>query len=509
MSQKPKSVRALFNRNPKSGRTSESDRYLEGKGLSCSTIRSVAKGRKKVETAQAVALELEMRRAEGRVRGRVAEIRSLLENLAGGEIDWGEVRRLAFEKYVPPTRWEGDLNQDEKPRVFAPAWASLSFSRHIWPPEPRRGSSYSKTQMREEIASGLLGLPVYPALDVHAASRLKRILKRKGMPENVFSPPKKWEVDTSYYSSFGGVKRAFDPRTYSVREVEPNPSSIEKRSEEWVFSSVEAELKLWEWLVRTPWAYDGSVSPENAFKLFRKATSQVGDPVTSTMDLCEKVIYEVYDITLGETTFGGGRKKPAYANKAQFEKEVPNFSKVWRGAVDLNFDDARRRREEYERAIEQAEKRVNLERKQRLDKGVRKVVYPFFGNYVDYGWSRDHFGTVVRKWNEYFAGREQSPELHRNEFSSGITIEGEGVGWRHEAPKWARRGKGSEIQALFYYVAHLRRRLVLADSLSDVRVFRVTDRAWSDARKATEREKDVGDLYAAVDELVVDMQTSL
>jgi hypothetical protein len=488
---------------PEKGKSSESGRSLSDPPITVEEIQE--KGAEGKTALKEIATELCMRWIEGRrmppSKEKRKEGRKAAESVG---LTWRTIQRRAAREYEPPK----ELSQVEE-GPFQEIRVSLALSRKEWPPEPRRGDSYSETQMREEVASGAFGLPLSVAMDRFGASRLKGLLREQGAPDDLFKSPSMWQPGQTYRSRCQWIGRPLAPEKYSARSVAPTPEAVQDIAEEKVFGPVESEIRLWEWLVENAEVLAGEMPPEQAFVKL-KEIKRIGRTATSKGDLIPKVLFYSYGVTLGKTKFHESRQKPPFAGRAEFEEEIPTVLDLWREEKDMRFEEALRLRREYERSIEEARRRAREGQNLRFKKGVTEVVYPFFSDYTEEGWSTTHLGTLSKKWDDYFEDWDISPKLHRDDTSGQIVIEGEKVGHRHYGPKQKEisggEEKGEDVKALFYYVAHLRRRIALTDQMEPMDNFKMTKKAKKDAAQELKKGRDPDDLYEGVEELIVDKQ---
>lgn len=116
------------------------------------------------------------------------------------------------------------------------------------------------------------------------------------------------------------------------------------------------------------------------------------------------------------------------------------------GTGQISFEEALRRRREYEAAIEEAQGASERRAAQALRHDLTEVLFPFFNWYVDNGWSVTSLSAVSRKWSEYFEDAEISPQLHRSRISGEIVIEGNGVKRRYRSPADGVDTAGTEVR---------------------------------------------------------------
>lgn len=454
-----------------------------------------------LERIRTLAREAVMQDLEGRgVVGAREKIREV-----GGQVGL-EVRAIeqkARREYTPPREVESKVPDRSH---FPYAHVALAISRQEWPPEPRRGNAYSDTQLREEIAHGAKGLPLRTGMDRFGAGDLKKKATDLGLPEALFEGRASWSPGKTFMGLCTDVERPLHPDKHSPTEVQTTPAAVAELMESKVFRKVENELELWDWVVEHAPAINEEESAAEVFEVVSKMKT-IGPTGTSKCTLGKRILYYCQGVTLGETVFGSGRKRPPYASTAGYDKDIPRFHELWRDRTEISFTEALRRRREYEAAIEEAQQASERRAAQALRDDLTDVLFPFFDWYVDNGWSETSLSALSRKWSEFFEDAETSPRLHRSRISGEIVIEGDGVGRRYRPAGDGVESAETEVRVLIHFVGHARRLLLLRAVTDRSGLHRLLRDARTEAKEDLARERTADELYEAVGELLVDKAT--
>lgn len=221
---------------------------------------------------------------------------------------------------------------------FPYAYVALAISRQEWPPEPRRGTTCSDTQLREEIAHGAKSLPLRTAIDRFGAGRLKAKATDLGVPKGIFEGRSSWSPGQTYTGLCREITRPLHPEKYSVIEVRKTPTAVVELVENKVFQKVEGEIELWDWMLAHAAAVAQEESAVEAFETVRDMKT-IGPTGTSACTLGKRILHYCQGVTLGKTlgktVFGSSQKTPPFANDAEYEKEIPRFHEIWRDRTDL------------------------------------------------------------------------------------------------------------------------------------------------------------------------------
>jgi len=394
---------------------------------------------------------------------------------------------------------------------FGYAEQALQESRRQWPPQPRRGSSYSETQMREEVEHAAFRLPVVDAVDQRAASEMRRKARDQGFPERIEEGARSWSPDRVAQHAARSLRDRLRLKTLDEkRKVSPTPTAVARKAEQTFFGPIEGELRLWRWLLAHPEAYDPQRSPRELFTILREMHS-IGQTVSSRLQITKKVLWETCGVTLGKTVFGSGQKRPPWGRKADFDLDIPRVNDLWRGGAEISFQEALRRRRAYEAAAEDARDESHAASMETFKRGLTEVVYPFFRWYVGHEYSTSHLATLSRKWSEWAdPGQEvgpdslpwekaaEAPRLGRNRINDRLQLQGEQLA-RVYAPPMSDR----PVRSLAHFIGHLRRRLAL-NNVTWESHFTMVKSAKKDARRDIQDGKDPVSLYDATEELLID-----
>lgn len=446
--------------------------------------------------------EAAMQSLEGRAVD--ASLKGLLEQVVPRlGLDPQHVKKEARAGYVPPPDASAAAPEDSR---FPWAHVALEKSRRQWPPNPRQGTGYSDTQMREDIVHGTKGLPIRDT-SAKAAWELKNDALEQGIPAALFEGRNCWSPENSYLSLCRNVERPLHPEKKSPKAINPTPDDVQAYIEEQVFEPMKAELRLWDWLYRHAGDLAAAERPSDAYNLMTR-TKRLKAPVTSRAALAAKLLYHCHDVTLGKTVFGSARKKPPYGDAADYTKDVPRFREVWHGRTDLSFKEAWRRRTEYETAIRQAEQARSRKAVKDFEKDIKETLFPFFSWHVGNGWSTSSLQSLSRKWTEYFKEKCISPRLHRSMINSDIVIEGEGIRRRYVSPAENAADPDTETRLLVHYIGHARRLLLIREVEDRGDLHDLLRDARKESRNDLARTKAAADLYDAVGQLIVDQATA-
>ena len=408
---------------------------------------------------------------------------------------------------VPESPRQNGSRQDP----FCYAERALGESRRQWPPEPRRGTSYSETQMREEVEHAVFRLPVVNAMGHRAASEMRKKARDQGFPERIEKGARSWSPDRVAQSAARSLRNQLQLKTLEgKRKVYPTPATVAREAEQKFFGPIEGELQLWRWLLAHPEAYNPQRSPRELFALLREMRS-IEQAVSSRLKIAKKVLWETCGVTLGKSVFGSWRKRPPWGEKADFDLDIPRVNDFWQGDAEISFQEALRRRRTYEAAAKDAKAESRAASTEAFKKGLTEVVYPFFRWYVGQEYSTSHLATLSRKWSKWADPREEvgpashpwekaaeAPRLGRNRINGRLELEGEHLG-RTYAPPVPERPAGS----LIHFIGHLRRRVALSNVTWENH-FTIVENAKKDARRDIQKGKDPGSLYDAIEELLLD-----
>ena len=408
---------------------------------------------------------------------------------------------------APDRRRRNGSRQD----LFCYAERALQESRRQWPPEPRRGSSYSETQMREEVEHAAFRLPVVDAIDHQAANEMWRKARNQGFPERIEKGARSWSPDRVAQHAARSLRDRLQLKTpEGKRKVSPTPTAVARKAEQTFFGPIEGEMQLWRWLLDHPEAYNPQRSPRDLFALLREMRS-IEQTVSSRLQITKKILWETCGVTLGKTVFGSGRKRPPWGRKADFDLDIPTINDFWRGGAEISFQEALRRRRAYEAAAKDARDESHAASMGTFKEGLTEVVYPFFRWYVGQEYSTSHLATLSRKWSEWAdPSREvgpgslpwekaaEAPRLGRNRINGRLELEGEHLG-RIYAPPLPDR----PVRSFAHFIGHLRRRVAL-NNVTWENHFTMVKSAKKDARRDIQDGKDLVSLYGAIEELLID-----